>query len=79
MWVSWRRVFHIGIPAGLTSLLGPIAGGIIIRIVAGYGEAAVAACGAGARLEMFAFMIPMALGVSQVPFIGQNWGTGIVR
>ena len=45
-------------------------------MIAGFGQAAVAACGAGGRIEMFAFMIPMALGISQVPFIGQNWGAG---
>ena len=76
MWASWRSVFHIGIPSAMTNLLGPVASAIITRIVAGYGEAAVAACGAAGRIEMFAFMIPMALGISQVPFIGQNWGAG---
>ena len=76
MWASWRRVLHIGIPAAGTNLLMPISAAIITRLVAGFGEPAVAACGAGARIEMFAFMIPMALGVSQVPFIGQNWGAG---
>ena len=76
MWASWRRVLHIGIPASATNLLMPISSGIITRIVASFGEAAVAACGAGGRIGMFAFMIPMALGISQVPFIGQNWGAG---
>jgi MATE family, multidrug efflux pump len=76
MWASWRRVLHIGVPSGATNILVPLSAGIITRIVAGFGEEAVAACGAGARLEMFAFMIPMALGISLVPFIGQNWGAG---
>ena len=76
MWASWGRVLHIGIPSSATNLLLPISTGIIIRVVAGFGEEAVAACGAGGRMEMFAFMIPMALGVSLVPFIGQNWGAG---
>ena len=76
LWASWRRVLHIGIPTSATSLLMPLSNGIITRIVAGFGQAAVAACGAGGRVGMFAFMIPMALGISQVPFIGQNWGAG---
>jgi len=76
MWASWRRVLHIGIPSSATNLLLPISTGVITRVVAGFGEEAVAACGAGGRMEMFAFMIPMALGVSLVPFIGQNWGAG---
>ena len=68
MWASWRRVLHIGLPSALTNLLLPISGGVITRLVAAFGEEAVAACSAAGRLEMFAFMIPMALGVSQVPF-----------
>ena len=76
MWRSWGSVMHIGLPTAMTGLLMPIANGIITRLVASFGEKAVAACGAAGRLEMFAFMIPMALGISQVPFIGQNWGAG---
>ncbi len=71
---SWREVLHIGLPSSLSNILIPISGAVITRIVAGYGEAAVAACGAASRLEMFAFMIPMTLGVSLVPFVGQNYG-----
>ena len=76
IWLSWRRVLHVGAPTALTNLLRPLSLGIITRLVASFGEAAVAAFGAGARVERFAFLVPMALGVSQVPFIGQNWGAG---
>ena len=76
MWESWRKVLHIGVPTALTNLLAPLSIGLITRLVASFGEHAVAAFGAGARIERFAFMVPMALGVSQVPFIGQNWGAG---
>ncbi|MBN1866069.1 MATE family efflux transporter [Candidatus Sumerlaeota bacterium] len=71
---SWAEVLHIGLPCCLTNLLMPIAGAIVTRIVAGFGAAAVAACGAAGRVEMFAFMVPMALGISLVPFVGQNYG-----
>jgi len=76
VWDSWERVLHIGIPSVMTGLLMPISGGVITRLVAGFGVKAVAACSAAVRIEMFAFMVPMALGISQVPFIGQNWGAG---
>ncbi|MGD8779634.1 MAG: MATE family efflux transporter [Ignavibacteria bacterium] len=56
MIASWKKVLEIGLPSSFTNILVPISGAIITRIVA--------ATGAGARLEMFAFMIPMALGVS---------------
>ncbi len=71
---SWRRVLAIGIPAALSSLLTPISSAIITRMVAQHGTAAIAATGAGGRIEMFAFMIPMCLGSSLMPFVGQNFG-----
>ncbi|MBN2310575.1 MAG: MATE family efflux transporter [Candidatus Hydrogenedentes bacterium] len=76
VWDCWRQVLHIGIPSSATNLLVPLSSMVITRIVAGFGAPAVAACGAGGRIEMFAFMIPMALGISLVPVLGQNWGAG---
>jgi len=76
LWDSWRRVLHIGVPSAATNLLMPLSAAIITRIAAGYGAPVIAAIGLAGRIEMFAFLIPMALGLSQVPFIGQNWGAG---
>ncbi|MBN1901840.1 MATE family efflux transporter [Candidatus Sumerlaeota bacterium] len=72
--VSWRRILHIGIPAMLSSVLTPVSAAVVIRIVAGFGKAAVAAIGVASRIEMFAFMIPMTVGMSLVPFVAQNYG-----
>lgn len=74
LWESWRGVMAIGIPSTLSNLLDPISAAIITRIIASHGPEAVAAASAGGRLEMFAFMIPMCLGMSLVPFVGQNFG-----
>ena len=74
MLASWQEVLNIGLPSSLSNILIPISGAVITRIVARYGETAIAACGAASRIEMFAFMVPMALGVSLVPFVGQNYG-----
>lgn len=71
---SWRRILRIGIPAMLSSVLTPISAAVVIRIVSGFGRAAIAACGVAGRIEMFAFMIPMTVGMSLVPFIAQNYG-----
>lgn len=76
LWASWKEVLHIGLPSAFSTVLIPIAGGVLTFLVARHGEAAVAAVGAAGRLEMFAFMVPMALGVSLVPFVGQNAGAG---
>jgi len=71
---SWRRVLNIGIPTTLSSVLAPLSAMVVIKIVAGFGEAAVAAVGVASRIEMFAFMIPMTVGMSLVPFVAQNYG-----
>lgn len=71
---SWRKILHIGIPAMLSSVLTPLSAAIVLRIVSGFGQAAVAAFGVASRIEMFAFMIPMTVGMSLVPFVAQNYG-----
>lgn len=71
---SWRRILVIGIPSILSSILTPISLAVIIKIVAGFCSAAVAACGVAGRIEMFAFMIPMTVGMSILPFAAQNYG-----
>ncbi len=71
---SWRKILHIGIPSTLSSVLNPVSTAVIIRIMADFGPAAVAACGVASRIEMFAFMIPMTVGMSLVPFVAQNYG-----
>jgi Na+-driven multidrug efflux pump len=55
-------------------MLMPISAAIITRILSGCGPEAVAATGAAQRIEMFAFAIPMALGMSLTPFVSQNFG-----
>jgi len=73
---SWRRILYIGVPTTLSSVLVPLSAMVVIKIVAGFGEAAVAAVGVASRIEMFAFMIPMTVGMSLVPFVAQNYGAG---
>ncbi len=74
VWDSWKRILHIAIPTAATLLLMPFSRGVIIRLAACFGQPAVAAIGAGSRLEDFAMIVPMALGSILIPFIGQNWG-----
>ena len=73
---SWRRILYIGVPTTLSSVLVPLSAMIVIKIVSGFGEAAVAAVGVASRIEMFAFMVPMTVGMSLVPFVAQNYGAG---
>ncbi len=73
---SWRRILRLGVPSILSNLLTPLSMALVTRMIAGYGAVAVAATGATSRLEMFAFMIPMSIGMSLVPFVAQNYGAG---
>ncbi len=71
---SWGRILALGMPGALGLMLTPAAAAIITRLVARYGNAAVAASGVAGRIEMFAFMIPMTVGISLMPFVAQNYG-----
>lgn len=76
-WIaSARDISHFAIPSILSMVLMPISATVITHIVSGYGPEAVAAVGAAGRIEMFAFVIPMALGMSLTPFMSQNFGAG---
>lgn len=71
---SWIKITKFGIPSALGMILTPISSAVITILAAGYGNAAVAAIGVAGRIEMFAFMIPMTVGMSLIPFAAQNYG-----
>ncbi len=71
---SWKPILKIGIPAGATNFLPPLAAGVITRLVAEHGDAAVAGFGVGTRIETLALVVIMALSSTMTPFIGQNFG-----
>jgi Na+-driven multidrug efflux pump len=73
---SWRHVLHIAAPSFVSNMLMPVSMFVLTGLVGRHGEAAVAAFGAGGRVEMFAYLCPMALGISLVPLVGQNYGAG---
>ncbi|MBN2583010.1 MAG: MATE family efflux transporter [Planctomycetes bacterium] len=73
---SIRGIVLYGVPSVLSMILMPISATVITRILGGFGKEPVAACGAAGRIEMFAFVIPMALGMSLTPFVSQNFGAG---
>ena len=71
---SARRITRFAVPSILSLILMPISASIITKILSGFGHEAVAASGAAGRIEMFAFVVPMALGISLTPFVSQNFG-----
>lgn len=76
---SWRRILRIGLPAAGTNLLTPLAAGAITRVVSTHGPEAVAAYGAGTRVEGLAMMGVFAMTAALTPFVGQNHGAGKIE
>lgn len=70
----WGTIFRYAVPAALGMLMMPLASVVVTKVTAVFGDAAVAATAAAGRLEMVAFVFPMALGMTLVPMIGQNYG-----
>ena len=60
-------------------LLVPIANSIITHITAQFGDVALAGVSAASRLEMVAFVFPMALGTTLMPMMAQNFGAGLYQ
>lgn len=73
---SCRRITGFAVPGSISMMLMPFSAAVIVVLVSRWGNAAVAAVSAAARVETFAFVIPMALGISMVPFVSQNFGAG---
>ena len=71
---SWLLIIQYAIPSSLGMLMMPLGSFVITWITAKFGDAAVAATAAAARLEMLAFVFPMALGIALMPMVSQNFG-----
>jgi len=76
LWASWKQILHVGMPAAATHVLMPVSAGVLVKIVSWSGTAAVAAFGAGSRIERLTVLPLMAFGACMVPFVGQNRGAG---
>ncbi|MGL4613293.1 MAG: MATE family efflux transporter [Shewanella sp.] len=76
MRANWSKLAHIAQPAALMNLINPLANGVIMAMLARIDHSAVAAFGAGTRLESVLLIVVMALSSSLMPFIAQNLGAG---
>jgi Na+-driven multidrug efflux pump len=73
---SMKRLLVIAIPAGLTTIIQPLANAVITALLAAYGVEVVAAYGVVSRVEAFAMLFIIALSLGMAPIVGQNWGAG---
>jgi putative MATE family efflux protein len=71
---SWKQIMTLGVPSSLSLMLMPISLAIITRITAYYGVEAVAASGAGGRIDTLTLMVIFSLASALLPFTGQNFG-----
>jgi putative MATE family efflux protein len=76
LWRSWKRILHVGLPAAGTNIIIPVSAGIIIALLAGYGDRAVAGYGAAVRIEALTLVVFFAMSATIGPFVGQNLGAG---
>jgi len=76
---SFVQILKIGMPTAVTRILFPVGTGIITKMIASYGTAAVAAFGVASRIEILAISPLMALSSVIGPFIGQNAGANLYK
>lgn len=69
---NWRKIAAIGLPASLTNMLNPINNAFVMWQLAAFSTTAVAAYGAGSRLEAILLIGMIAVSSMLSPFIAQN-------
>ncbi len=67
---------RVGGPAAISNSVNPLGLSVMTAMLAQYGDAAVAAFGAGGRLQAVAVVPLLALSSSIGAIVGQNWGAG---
>src|SRR5712691_5001625 len=70
----WGRMLHIGVPAGAEFVLLFVYIMIVYGIIRGFGPAAQAGFGIGARVMQALFLPVVALAFAVTPVVGQNFG-----
>ena len=73
---AWRDVARIGLPVALQSLFFSSLSMVIARLVAGWGDAAIAAQKVGSQIESISFTTAEGFGTAVNAFIAQNYGAG---
>ena len=74
---SVARVLAIGVPASLTSLMGPLLMATLTAVVArAFGDHGAIAMSVGFRAEVFSLLPAIGFGVAGLALIGQNMGAG---
>lgn len=75
-WDLVKSLFTIGVPAALQSSIVSFSQIIVASLVNTFGTTVVAAFGAAGRLDQFAFLPAMSIGLAVSALVGQNLGAG---
>lgn len=75
-WDLVKSLFTIGIPAALQSSVVSFSMIVVASLVNTFGPTVVAAFGAANRLDQFAFLPAMSIGLAVSALVGQNLGAG---
>lgn len=73
---SLTTILHIGIPAGLQSVMYSVSNIIIQTALNALGTDTVAAWTAFGKMDAFYWMVISAFGIAATTFVGQNYGAG---
>lgn len=73
---SLRSIITIGFPIGIQSILFTSISMIIARLIAGFGDAAVATQKVGSQIESISWMTAEGFGAAVNAFMAQNLGAG---
>ena len=69
-----KAIVAVSLPASLANMLTPVAGALVMSVIADYGYHAVAAWGVGGRLESIIIIVILSLSMSLPPIVSQNFG-----
>ena len=72
----WDEVIKVAVPVTFSKTMLPFANGVITRMLAFWGTAAVTAYGIGYRVDLLVLLFMMSMSIVVAPFVGQNFGAG---
>jgi putative MATE family efflux protein len=70
----WAKIYSVGGPHMLMSLVGSIAIAVVVRIASPFGDAAVATYGIIFRIAQFGFLPCVGISSGALPLVGYNFG-----
>lgn len=76
---EWQEIFKIGLPVSVQSMFFSLLSMLLSRIVAGWGDAAIAAQKVGTQIESISYTTAEGFATAVNAFVAQNYGAGKVE